>query len=223
MLSANSILWKSAELHLLLDYIKADAVLIDESKLDCEISTYEFIPENLGYTVYQTGIDMQRYSSKTSILIKSAESLRWIQVQFKNQQKLLISKFYRPPSNDNECLKLCDASLLDINIHTTNNPNHTIIISGDLNFLDINWEHNCVSASSNETKLHDIVLSIPADHNLNQVVTEPMREDSILDLMVMNNPSIIKSMRVIQSNPVISRAVNSRKSVSRACTLDPKF
>ena len=28
---------------------------------------------------------------------------------------------------------------------------------------------------------------------------------------------------VIQSNPVISRAVNSRKSVSRACTLDPKF
>ena len=27
----------------------------------------------------------------------------------------------------------------------------------------------------------------------------------------------------IQSNPVISRAVNSRKSVSRACTLDPKF
>ena len=28
---------------------------------------------------------------------------------------------------------------------------------------------------------------------------------------------------IIQSNPVISRAVNSRKSVSRACTLDPKF
>ena len=27
----------------------------------------------------------------------------------------------------------------------------------------------------------------------------------------------------IQSNPVISCAVNSRKSVSRACTLDPKF
>ena len=28
---------------------------------------------------------------------------------------------------------------------------------------------------------------------------------------------------LVQSNPVISRAVNSRKSVSRACTLDPKF
>ena len=28
---------------------------------------------------------------------------------------------------------------------------------------------------------------------------------------------------VVQSNPVFSRAVNSRKSVSRACTLDPKF
>ena len=28
---------------------------------------------------------------------------------------------------------------------------------------------------------------------------------------------------LLQSNPVISRAVNSRKSVSRACTLDPKF
>ena len=28
---------------------------------------------------------------------------------------------------------------------------------------------------------------------------------------------------LLQSNPVISRAVNSWKSVSRACTLDPKF
>ena len=27
----------------------------------------------------------------------------------------------------------------------------------------------------------------------------------------------------VQSNPVISRAINLRKSVSRACTLDPKF
>ena len=30
-------------------------------------------------------------------------------------------------------------------------------------------------------------------------------------------------LRLVQSNPVISRAVNSWKSVSRACTLDPKF
>ena len=29
--------------------------------------------------------------------------------------------------------------------------------------------------------------------------------------------------QVIQSNPVISHAVNSRKSVSRGRTLDPKF
>ena len=38
-----------------------------------------------------------------------------------------------------------------------------------------------------------------------------------------NPVSLFTKMTDLQSNPVISRAVNSRKSVSRACTLDPKF
>ena len=40
--------------------------------------------------------------------------------------------------------------------------------------------------------------------------------------IIWTNANLL-SVEQIQSNPVISRAVNSRKSVSRACTLDPKF
>ena len=86
--------------------------------------------------------------------IKSDAELLWIEVQLKNQQKLLLSTFYRPSSSDDEYLKLFDAFLLDIPTHTANNPDHTIIVGGDFNLPDINWEHNCVSASSSKKKLH---------------------------------------------------------------------
>ena len=39
----------------------------------------------------------------------------------------------------------------------------------------------------------------------------------------LSHKSVMKDQPVVQSNPVISRAVNSRKPVSRACPLDPKF
>ena len=206
LLNANSIFGKSAELHHLLDYTKADAVLINESKLDSEISTPEVIPDNLGYTVYRK--DRNRHGGGVMILIKNCYSsqivdiksdaeLLWIEVQLKNQRKLLLSTFYRPPSSDDEYLKLFDASLLDIRTRTANNPNHTIIVGGDFNLPDINWEHNCVSASSSKKKLHDSFLSTLADHNLSQMVTEPTREDHILDLMLTNNPSIIKSVHIL--------------------------
>ena len=206
LLNANSIFGKSAELHHLLDYMKADAVLINKSKLDSEISTPEVIPDNLGYTVYRK--DRNRHGGGVMILIKNCYSsqivdiksdaeLLWIEVQLKNQRKLLLSTFYRPPSSDDEYLKLFDASLLDIRTRTANNPNHTIIVGGDFNLPDINWEHNCVSASSSKKKLHDSFLSTLADHNLSQMVTEPTREDHILDLMLTNNPSIIKSVHIL--------------------------
>ena len=90
--------WKTAELHHLLDYVKDDAVLINESKLDSEIATSEVIPDNLGYTVYRK--DRNRQGGGVMILIKNCYSsqmvdiksdveLQWIEVQLKNQRKLL--------------------------------------------------------------------------------------------------------------------------------------
>ena len=206
LLNANSIFGKSAELHHLLDYTKADAVLINESKLDSEISTPEVIPANLGYTVYRK--DWNRHGGGVMILIKTCYSsqiadiksdaeLLWIDVQLKNQRKLLLSTFYRPPSSDDEYLKLFDASLLDIHTRTANDRNPPIIVGGDFNLPDINWEHNCVSASSSKNKLHNSFLSTLADHNLSQMVTEPTRKDHILDLMLTNNPSIIKNVQIL--------------------------
>ena len=78
--------------------MKDDAVLINESKLDSEIATSEVIPDNLGYTVYRK--DRNRQGGGVMILIKNCYSsqmvdiksdveLQWIEVQLKNQRKLL--------------------------------------------------------------------------------------------------------------------------------------
>ena len=91
LFNANSIFVKSAELHHLLDYVKDDAVLINESNLDSEISTSEVIPDNLGgYTAYRK--DRNRQGGGIMILtkncypsqivhIKSDAELLWIEVQ----------------------------------------------------------------------------------------------------------------------------------------------
>ena len=135
--------------------IRKPMLLINESKLDSEISASEFIPDNLGYTVYRKV--RNRHSGDIMILIKNCYSSQivdadaeflWIEVQLKNQGKLLLSTFYRPPSSDDDYLKLFDASRLDIRTRTASSPNHTIIVCGDFKLPDINWEHKCVSASS---------------------------------------------------------------------------
>ena len=47
-----------------------------------------------------------------------------------------------------------------------------------------------MSASSSKKKLHDNFLSILVDHNLSQMVTEPTREDNILDLILTTQVSL---------------------------------
>ena len=74
LLNTNSIFGQSAELHHLLDYMKADAVFISESKLNSELSTSEVIPDNLGYTVYCK--DRNRHGGGVMILIKNVILLR---------------------------------------------------------------------------------------------------------------------------------------------------
>ena len=63
---------------------------------------------------------------------------------------------------------------------------HTIVLGGDFNIPGINWDNGC-----------ELLLSSPDTHALAQIHNEPTREDNILDLLITNKPSLIKTYHIV--------------------------
>lgn len=86
---------------------------------------------------------------------------------------------YRSPSSDNECI-IAIQEYLQTHAH-----NSRLIIMGDFNLPDINWNNMQYTSQSSET-LIDLILNF----NLQQVVLEPTRikeqTKSILDLILIS-------------------------------------
>ena len=75
-----------------------------------------------------------------------------------------------------------------------NNINHqNIILGGDFNFPGWNWKENVLKAKCNYPSLHYRFRDILDNHHLKQIVTEPTREENVLDLLITNNPTKIKT------------------------------
>lgn len=63
-----------------------------------------------------------------------------------------------------------------------NNPRATIILGGDFNAGDINWQSNSVPETSSQKTLCTNIIDTLDNNNLSQLVRNPTREENILDL-----------------------------------------
>ena len=68
-----------------------------------------------------------------------------------------------------------------------------IILSGDFNCPDIDWENSCIKANAQDREVQQALLNVACDHHLEQVHDLPSRGTSRLDLVFTNIPSLIKS------------------------------
>ena len=95
----------------MLFYIKPDAVIITETKLNKDINTAEVLPSDLGYTVYRRdrcdegggGVALLINSQYASTEVTPAgtdkkSELIWVEVEQQSKKKLLFSSFYRRPN-----------------------------------------------------------------------------------------------------------------------------
>jgi len=73
----------------------------------------------------------------------------------------------------------------------------SLIMGGDFNLPDIDWDNNCVRCTSSHRSLHDFFLSLVQNFSLFQTVRDATREMNILDLFLTNCPSSVKSTHVI--------------------------
>ena len=143
----------------MLDYVKPDSVIITETKLHDGINTAEIFPDDCGYTVYRRDRLLNR-GGGVMLLIKSCYTSNeikinvdceviWVQVLLRNNKKMFISSFYRPPDNCLEPLEQFRDSLRVITEEHSKNPNNIILGSGDYNCPGIDWPNTCVKNSSN--------------------------------------------------------------------------
>jgi hypothetical protein len=101
---------------------------------------------------------------------------------------LLLGIVYRTPSStkeESDCLNQVLRSLGDVN--------KDIMIIGDFNYRDINWETmQAVSGTA------EAFLDVIQDNLWSQHVTKPTREESLLDLVITSNPDVIDETEVVE-------------------------
>ena len=211
VLNINSIVGKAAALHDMLSYIKPDAVLITETKLNKDINTAEVLPSDLGYTVYRKD-RCNEGGGGVALLVKSCYSstditpndessanseLIWVEVELHGHKKLLLSNYYRRPNISNTSQLEALQSSIESVLSKYKGAHQPIILGGDFNLPDICWENDCVKGSSQRKSLHEYFLTLVQTFSLTQLVTDCTRENSILDLVLTNSPNQVKSTHVI--------------------------
>lgn len=100
-----------------------------------------------------------------------------------NCKTIYLSSFYRPPNSSIEILDHFSASVNDVFTRVLNHPN--IVIGGDFNLGDINWDNEMPTTTNSATaSQHNKFLNLMDDYSLTQHVKVPTRpaSEKTLDL-----------------------------------------
>ena len=204
-INCNSICSKKAELEKLVSYTSPDVLFLCETKIDDKISNSEFIPP--GYKGFRK--DRNRDGGGVMVMVKDcyqatsvpmedvSGEVCWVKVET-DDNPLYVGSFYRTPSDKSTYqLDELEKSLHNINSITRNNPNATVIVAGDFNLGDVDWDSGIVPPGARDKSNSEKLLDILCSNNLEQQNMSHTRESRILDLFCTNKPGLTKSVNVI--------------------------
>ena len=190
---------KLGDLTALREADKPDIIAIIESFLDDVIGDSEI--SDSSYCVFRR--DRNRHGGGVMLLIKSTIcatrraylegdfELLWIEISH-SRGVFLLGVFYRPPVSSSEYLYNLQNSLARIP------DSQTIILCGDFNVPDVDWDLNVPTTSSSLAKL---LCDITFNSSLFQLVTEATRNSNMLDLVFVNYSERVKDVTVVDGIP----------------------
>ncbi|CAC5403960.1 unnamed protein product [Mytilus coruscus] len=73
--------------------------------------------------------------------------------------------------------------------------NTTIVLTGDFNIPDINWESMSVPNNSSDKEIQTKLMEITDSFQFAQIHELPIREDNLLDIVLTTNSSLIESSK----------------------------
>ena len=205
--NCRSIKDKTSELKAIINYTKPDIVIGTKSWLKGVkpgknpttdvIKSSEVFPNN--YTAYRN--DRGTLGGGVFILIQNSIiateqpqyvtkcELDWVKIKLKDSKDLLIGAFYMPHRNNKDMEEL-EKSL---KIITEENNNNNIIIAGDFNCPDIQWDTLSLKHDASDKEVQRTLIDITSQSGLTQLHEEPTRENNLLDLIFTTNPTLAKT------------------------------
>ncbi|KAK3088381.1 hypothetical protein FSP39_018443 [Pinctada imbricata] len=120
--------------------------------------------------------------------------IEWVKVKTKNNKDITVGTFYMPHRKTKHLEELKRS--LDI-IHSKN-QNSNIILTGDFNCPNINWVQQ--TASGQDKDIQQELLDIISSNNLTQIHEKPTYEGNLLDLVLVTNPTLVKSSVNVPGN-----------------------
>ena len=147
-------------------------MLITETKLDRSIYSSELMPKGYvgefrrGWILNGGGVMiLTNNSSITDLLLPTATQneteLVWATITLKYPSKLMVGSFYRPPNKEVIPILELENQLVEITDTVRNNPKTTLILGGEFNARNIDWETGLVPDDSpnrllcsNDSRLH---------------------------------------------------------------------
>ena len=105
----------------------------------------------------------------TSILMEDVfGEVRWVKIET-DYNPLYVGSFYCTPSDKSTYqLDKLEKSLHNIKLISRNNPNATIVVAGDFNLGDVDWDSGIVPPGARDRSNREKLLDILCSNNLEQ-------------------------------------------------------
>lgn len=141
----------------------------------------------------------------------------WTRIRGRSKKAdILVGVCYRPPNQDNEGDELFYKQLADVSKSTA------LLLVGDFNLLDICWELN--TAQKRQSRKF---LECTEDNFLHQLVNEPTRGKTPLDLLFTNREGLVGDVVVggrlgHSDHEIIEFSIlrDARRTISKTSTVD---
>ncbi|GAB0203202.1 hypothetical protein GRJ2_002785800 [Grus japonensis] len=162
-----------------------------------------YVTEGLDCTELSVGDDM-------------VESL-WVRIKGQaNKGDVVVGVYYRPPSQDDATDELFFKELREASRSTA------LVLMGDFNLPDINWEHHTADTSRSRSFLKHL-----DDNFLVQLLKEPTRKGALLDLLLVNREGLVGEVAIggrlgHSDHEVVEFKIfgDRRKTATKTSTLD---
>ena len=207
VMNTNSVRYRKSEMEEFTQYAKPDLILMTETKLTDSIKSSEFLPSNYHGNIrkdrtgdgggvliaYKDGLDVD----ELNVCENKTESV-WAKVTIKGEAPVIVGSFYRQDSESSlEQIEELDKILSFIDETENKEASCTVILGGDFNLPDINWELPAAKPGGRRKNISEKLIETTCEHNLEQVQREATRLDNNLDLVFINKPSLIKEMSLV--------------------------
>lgn len=196
------------QLHQIIETYKPDVILGCETHLKGEIDSKDIFPDNYLHpppnrrdrdTGEKGGGVLIAVHSDIISVEQSAPvdcEIVWTKITH-NSGDVLFGSFYRPPSTSVDYLEQLESSMNNVKQLNGLNGKH-VILGGDFNLPDINWEDNSIKPNPQYTSaVSEKMIDLADNFNLTQIIHEPTRQGNILDLVFTTHPDLMDRTYVV--------------------------